>query len=112
MKKLALCVLGLHVAMLPCYADVIPTRHDATDAKAREAVKSRLEMLGLDARQAETHVQELTSDEIACFAQDTNRLQAASGIYWYEALLGSGVLFLIGGTFFVLQQSYVDRSNP
>jgi hypothetical protein len=92
MNKLFLCALALNLAMLPCYADVIPTRHAESDAKARQAVQERLQELGLSVTRADTHVGELTSDELAYFAHNSARIQPAGALYWYEWLFGAAML--------------------
>lgn len=92
MNKLFLCALALNVAMLPCYADVIPTRRAEDDGKARQAVQERLQELGLSVARADTHAGELTSEELAYFAHDAGRLQPAGALYWYEWLFGAAML--------------------
>lgn len=92
MKRTTLAVLALHLALLPCFADVIPSRRAEKNAAAEQAVKVRLEQLGLASADAERHVRELTGAEVAYFAQNPDRVQAAGGLYWYEWLIGAGVL--------------------
>src|SRR5262245_38416770 len=91
-KRSTLCALALHLAVLPCFADVIPSRRAEKNSAAEVAVKARLEHLGLSAADADRHLRELTSDEVAYFAQNPDRIQAAGGLYWYEWLIGAGVL--------------------
>jgi hypothetical protein len=108
MSKTFLCALGLHLAMLPCVADVIPTRHAESDAKARQAVQERLQELGLSVTRANTHAGELTSDEAAYFAHDSARLQPAGALYWYEWLFGAAMLgACIGATAWI----YMEHSE-
>jgi len=92
MKKIFLCALGLHLSLLPCFADVIPTRYANDDTAARQAVQGRLQDLGVSPSNADTHVRELTSHELAYFAQDTARIQSAGSLYWYEWLFGAIML--------------------
>jgi hypothetical protein len=95
MKKLLLASLGLHLALLPCFADVVPSKYDDKDPASRKAVQTRLEQIGTGAAEAETRVKRLTNDEIAYFAQNPERVQAVGGIYWYEWLGGVGVGLLL-----------------
>ena len=108
MKKLILVVLASQVALTPCFADIIPTRYGEKDPSARDTVKVRLEGLGLTADQADQRVKRLTSDELAFFAGDTDRIQPAGGLYWYEWLIGIPVVLL--GIYLVrIYQTPVDR---
>ena len=105
MKKTVLCVLALHLAMLPCLADVIPARYGEDSSAAKETVKNRLQELGASKVAAETHTRTLTSDELAYFAQDPSRIQAAGGLYWYEWIIGSATLAItVGLTVFFFQE--------
>jgi hypothetical protein len=93
MKTFLLCALAVHLAFVPCYADVMPTRRPAErNGAAERAVKDRLEQLGLNAAQARHELGELSASETAYFAADVNRLQPVGGLYWYEFLIGVGVL--------------------
>ncbi len=92
MKKLALAVLALHLVVVPCMADVIPSRHDTTDPGARKAVESRLTALGVSAAEAQRHVDRMTPDDVACFGARPERVQPAAGLYWYEWLGGLGMV--------------------
>jgi hypothetical protein len=102
MKRPVLCVLALHLALLPCFADVIPSRRAEKDASSEQAVKARLEQLGMNATSAERHVQDLTSNELAFFAQNPDRVQVAGGLYWYEWLAGVGVIVIVTATIIAL----------
>jgi len=99
-KRSILCLLALHAALLPCFADVIPSRRAQKNAEADQAIKVRLEQLGLSAEQADRQVRELTSEERAYFAQNPNRIQAAGGLYWYEWLLGAATLGILAIAYF------------
>lgn len=92
MKKLLLGVVTLHLALLPCFADVIPTRRSDSDAASEQKIKARLESLGMSAVDADRQVRDLSPADANYFAQDVNRVQYAAGLYWYEWL---GGLFLI-----------------
>jgi len=92
MKKPFLCALMLHLTVLSCLADVLPTRYAEEDAVPRRAVQERLLQLGLSPGRADTHAGELTSEELSYFGRDTGRLQAAGSLYWYEWLLGTAML--------------------
>ena len=95
MKRLALCVLGLHLALVPCFADVIPSKYDDKDPAQRQAVKARLVGLGVTAPNAEHRVKQLDTDELAYFAQSPERIQPAGALYWYEWVGGVAVLAVI-----------------
>lgn len=88
MKKLLLGVVTLHLAMLPCFADVIPTRRAETNSASEQKVKARLESLGMKSAEADRHVRDLSPAETNYFAQDLNRVQYAAGLYWYEWIGG------------------------
>ena len=95
MKNALLGLLALHLAALPCLADVVPMKYDQKSAADRQAVQSRLESLGAGADAAQESVKRLAPEELAFFASDTERVQAAGGLYWYEFLGGlafAGVL--------------------
>lgn len=94
MKKITLTLLALHLALIPVYADVIPSRRIERDAAAEQKVKGRLHELGLNASQAEHEVLALNPAETAYFAENPQRLQPVGGLYWYEFLIGTGVLVL------------------
>jgi hypothetical protein len=111
MNKLFLCALGLHLAMLPCFADIIPTRYAENDAKARQAVQERLQELGLSVTRADTHVGELTSDELAFFAHDTGRIQPAGALYWYEWLLGAVMVGAVVGVSALLYMRHSEHHD-
>jgi hypothetical protein len=101
MKKILLATLGLHLALIPCFSDVIPSKYDGKDPADRKAVQTRLEQIGAAAADAETRVKRLTSGEVAYFARNPERVQAAGGLYWYEWLGGVGVGLLLMVTYFV-----------
>ena len=103
MKHLALCLLGLHLVLLPCFADVIPSRRAGGDAASQEAVKARLQQIGMNATDAERHVQDLTSRETAYFAQNPDRIQVAGGLYWYEWVAGVVVVVAVTATIVALK---------
>ena len=84
MKKFLLGVVALHVALLPCFADVIPTRRAETNAASEQKIKARLESLGMSAVDADRHVRDLSPADTAYFAEDPHRVQYAAGLYWYE----------------------------
>jgi hypothetical protein len=112
MKKLALCLLGIHLAAVPCLADVIPTRHDEKKPEAREAVVERLREMGQAPSTAEDCVARMMPSEVDYFAADTARIQSAGGLYWYEWLFGAITLGTTLGIAIWLQQEYVDREHP
>ncbi|HXX95099.1 MAG TPA: hypothetical protein VEN81_15865 [Planctomycetota bacterium] len=103
MKRLALCLLGLHLAMVPGYADVIPSKYDEKDPAQKQAVKDRLQVLGVSSSNAEHRVKVLDADELAYFAQNPERIQPAGHLYWYEWVIGAAVL--AGITIFALSQN-------
>ena len=84
MKKLLLGVMTFHLALLPCFADVIPTRRVESNQAAEQKVQARLEQLGVSAPDAARQVRDLSPEETNYFAQDPTRVQAAAGLYWYE----------------------------
>lgn len=96
MRKLLLGVVTFLVAALPCLADVIPTRRIERNAAAEQKVKARLEQLGVPSQEALRQVSDLTPQDTAYFAQNTDRIQAAAGLYWYEWLGGLLFAVLIG----------------
>jgi hypothetical protein len=98
MKKLLMGVVFLHLAFVPCFADVIPTRRVEKDSASEQKIKARLETLGMPSADADRHVRDLDPQETNYFAQDTNRVQYAAGLYWYEwvgGLLMIGIITLI-----------------
>jgi hypothetical protein len=93
MKTFLLSALAVHLAFIPCYADVMPTRRPVEkNGAAEQAVQGRLEQLGLNASQVRHELGELSASETSYFAADVSRLQPVGGIYWYEFLIGVGVL--------------------
>lgn len=95
MKKLLLGVVFLHLALVPCFADVIPTRRVEKDTASEQKIKTRLESLGMPAADADRHVANLSPEETNYFAQDTNRVQYAAGLYWYEWVGGLAMLAIL-----------------
>jgi hypothetical protein len=88
MKKLLLGVVASLIATLPCLADVIPTRRVERNPAAEQKVKARLEQLGVTSQEADRQVSDLSPRDAAYFAQNPDRVQAATGLYWYEWLGG------------------------
>jgi hypothetical protein len=99
MKKLLLGVVLFHLALVPCFADVIPTRRGERNTAAEEKVKARLEQLGVATPDADRQVRGLTPQETAYFAESPERIQVASGLYWYEWV---GGLIMIGAIVLVI----------
>src|ERR1043165_8018023 len=93
MKKLLLGVVMFHLGLVPCFADVIPTRRVDRDASSEQKVKSRLQQLGISSQDAERQVRDMTPDEATYFAQNPGRVQYASGLYWYEWV--GGLVFIV-----------------
>jgi len=100
MKKLLLGVVTVHLALLPCFADVIPTRRAETNPDSEQKIKSRLEALGMSAVDADRHVRDLSPEDANYFAQDTSRVQFAAGLYWYEWV--GGLVLLTALTIFII----------
>jgi hypothetical protein len=84
MKKLLLAAVTVHLALLPCFADVIPTRRVESDKASEQKVQARLEQLGVSSADAARQVRDLSPEETNYFAQDPTRVQSAAGLYWYE----------------------------
>jgi len=101
MKKLLLGVVFLHLALIPCFADVIPTRRVEKDNASEQKIKARLETLGMPAADADRHVGDLSPEETRYFAQDTNRVQYAAGLYWYEWLGGLAFIALLAALYII-----------
>ena len=95
MKKLLLGVVTFHLALLPCFADVIPTRRAEANPASEQKIKARLESLGMSTVDADRHVRDLSPSEANYFAQDVNRVQFAAGLYWYEWVGGLAFLALL-----------------
>jgi hypothetical protein len=95
MKKLLLGVMTFHLALLPCFADVIPTRRIESDQASERKVQARLEQLGVSTQDAARQVRDLSPEETGYFAQDPTRVQAAAGLYWYEWVGGIVMLAVI-----------------
>ncbi len=102
MKKLLLGIVVLHLALLPCSADVIPTRRVESDKMAEQKVQARLQQLGVSAADAAHQVQDLSPEETAYFAQDPMRVQNAAGLYWYEWV--GGLVLLVALTIFIVMR--------
>lgn len=92
MKRSMLCLLALHLGLLPCFADVIPSRRSEANPAAEQAVKARLEQVGLSSTDADRHVGDLTARETSYFAENPDRVQVAGRLYWYEWVGGAAVL--------------------
>jgi hypothetical protein len=101
MKPTALFLVGLHLAILPCHADVIPTRRVERNAAAEQKVKARLEQLGVSPEEAERQVDGLSVQDAAYFAQNPDRVQTAAGLYWYEWLGGIAFVALIAAVLII-----------
>lgn len=95
MKKLLLGVVFLHLALVPCFADVIPTRRVEKDTASEQKIKARLETLGMPSAEADRHVRDLSPQETNYFAQDVNRVQYAAGLYWYEWVGGLAMIVIL-----------------
>jgi hypothetical protein len=95
MKKLLMGVVFLHLALIPCFADVIPTRRVEKDSASEQKIKARLETLGMPSADADRHVRDLDPLETNYFAQDTNRVQYAAGLYWYEWVGGLAFITIL-----------------
>jgi len=95
MKKILLGVALFHLGLVPAFADVIPTRRTERNVEAEQKVKARLEQLGVTADEANRQVRSLTPQETNYFAQNPERLQLTSGLYWYEWLGGLALIALI-----------------
>lgn len=98
MRQLLLGVVAVHLFLSPCFADVIPSRRIERNTEAEQKVKARLQQLGVDAREADRQVSDLSPRDAAYFAQNPERIQYASGLYWYEWFLGlafAAVLIII-----------------
>lgn len=93
MKSTLLPAAVLLLGVSPWFMDVIPSKYDDKAPADRAAVKARLESLG--APEAEERVKRLSSDDLAFFASQPERVQAAGGLYWYEFLLGAATLALM-----------------
>ena len=100
MRKALLCLMAFQVASIPCLADVIPTKYDETNPAQQKAVQARLEELGSSPGAAEQRVRHMGPEELAYFAADTDRIQPAGGLYWYEWLIGAAVLGLLAFIYF------------
>jgi hypothetical protein len=95
MKKLLLGVVTFHLALLPCFADVIPTRRSEPDTASEQKIKARLESLGMKTVDADRHVRDLSPADANYFAQDVSRVQYAAGLYWYEWVGGLAFIAIL-----------------
>ncbi|HLY12458.1 MAG TPA: hypothetical protein VKW04_24355 [Planctomycetota bacterium] len=102
MRKFLLGVLFVHLAVIPCFADVIPTRRAETNPASEQKIKARLESLGMSAADADRHVRDLSPADANYFAQDVNRVQYAAGLYWYEWV--GGLILLVAITVIIIVQ--------
>lgn len=102
MKKALLSLAVVLTAAAPCFADVIPTQYDTKAKGDRQAVQARLEGLGAAPSAAELRVKHLSSDELAFFASNPERVQSAGGLYWYEWLGGAGFLAVLAIAYFTV----------
>ncbi len=100
MRKALLCLLAIQVGAVPCLADVIPTAYDESDPAHRKAVQARLEELGSSPAAAEQRARHMGAQELAWFAADTDRIQSAGALYWYEWLIGAGFLAILTFIYF------------
>jgi len=96
MRNLLLGVVTLSMALVPVFGDVIPTRRADSDSASEQKIKARLQSLGMSTSDADRHVADLSPSEAHYFAQDLNRVQFASGLYWYEWVFGLVMLVAIG----------------
>lgn len=102
MTKTILCLTAVLLAAAPCLADVVPTQYDTKSKQDRRAVQARLETLGATPAAAEHRVQRLSAQELAFFAAQPERVQAAGGLYWYEWLGGAAMLAAITIIYFTV----------
>ena len=112
MKKSFLCLLSLGLAMLPCSADVIPTRYgNAGDAApaAQESVQAKLVEQGLSTSDAQTRTDRLTTDELAFFSGSPDAIQNAGGLYMYEWAIGGTVLGILALVALTLHTERADQ---
>ncbi len=100
MRNALLCLLALQLAAVPCLADVIPTTYDETSPSQQKAVQARLEELGSSPGAAEHRVKRMGAEELAYFAAEPDRIQAAGALYWYEWVIGAGFLGLLAFIYF------------
>ena len=101
MKKLLLGVVLFHLAVLPCMADVIPTRRGGESKESSQKVQSRLVELGMTADAAKNQVQQLTVEQTKYFAGNPDRIQLVaqaenfggqSDNMWWEWVFGIAML--------------------
>lgn len=102
MKQGLLCLIALHLALVPCFADVIPSRRAEKNEGAEQALKSRLQQVGMSEIDAQRHLGELTTRETAYFADSPERVQVAGSLYWYEWVGGAFVLVAATLTYIAL----------
>jgi len=106
MKRIALCLMGLHLALIPCRADVIPSRRAVKDEAAEQTLQTRLQQVGMSDVEARRHLEDLTSRETSYFAANPERVQVAGSLYWYEWMGGVAVLVAATVTYVALDVHY------
>lgn len=102
MKRIALCLMGLHLALIPCRADVIPSRRAEKNGAAEQALQARLQQVGMSEVEARRQIDDLTPQETAFFASSPERVQVAGSLYWYEWMGGVAVLVAATITYIAL----------
>jgi hypothetical protein len=95
MKRFAMCLMGLHLALVPCFADVIPSRRTEANPTAEQALKARLQQVGMTSTDADRHIGDLSPQEMAYFGQNPERVQVAGSLYWYEWVGGAVVAVVV-----------------
>ena len=111
MKKPFLCLVSLALAMLPCSADVIPTRYGDAAPAAQESVQAKLVEQGLSTSDARTRTDRLTTDELAFFSGSPDAIQNAGGLYMYEWAIGGTVLGILTLVALTLHNERADQLN-
>lgn len=102
MKRFMAVLAMVAVTSAPLHADILPTRRMPKSDEGKK-VEARLVQLGVPAEAAQAQVKQLTQDEAAYFARNTDRVQMAgqemwagqSDNLWWEWAFGAGFL---GGT--------------
>ena len=74
-------------------------------------MSQRLQDLGASELAAGTHVRTMTSDEMAYFSKDTNRIQSAGGLYWSEWIIGAATLAITVGITVFYFEEYHDLKS-
>jgi hypothetical protein len=100
--KALLCLMAVLTAAVPCFADVVPTQYDRKSKEDRQAVQARLEGLGASPAAAEQRVRHLSSEDLAFFAAQPERVQSAGGLYWYEWVGGAAFLVVLAVIYFTV----------